>query len=59
MNAKAAEIVAQLKSGIVLRSLRKHQVGELITVDRLEGKRVYFTNGKCTEMRSMFHYEMV
>lgn len=59
MNAKAAEVVAQLTEGTALESLRKYHVGERVTVSHLTEKSVYFTDGTYENKRSMFHYRVV
>lgn len=51
---KASEIVEQLKSGTVVKAKWGTS-----TVAELRGKRVYFTDGKFEDMRSMFHYSII
>jgi hypothetical protein len=59
MNAAAAAIASQIKPGSVLSSLRKYYVGELSTVSHITEKSVYFTDGRYTNKRSLFHYTIV
>ncbi len=54
MNAKAAEIVSQLKPGTVLSS-----PWGTATVQELKGKSVLFTDGTREFQRGMHHYTII